>query len=237
MSYGLIAVTIQVMQYYTLYGNKVNRLSYKVVIFCICMVINSKDSTQQNLVYRLDHSKVSVVSNGSNLRCSTFPLGTAVLVKLTSDHCKTAKFPMKVCWKEDAQAVASSHKKKRPFYEFPRADRISFCFLEAWSLGSYQRQLGLPKFVPALCQFRSQNSSGTSSRTVWKQCLSPYTIKTKCLVDNGLKNVRACSQSRRSGQAELHPDNSSVVTGPCPSTVSLRESQAVEGPEKAYNAH
>jgi len=53
-----------------------------------------------------------------------------------------------------------------PFYEFPRADRISFCFLEAGSLGSYQHQLGLSKFVPALCQCRSQNSSGTSSRPV-----------------------------------------------------------------------
>jgi len=29
------------------------------------------------------------------------------LVKRTSDHCKTVEFPMKACWKEDAQAVAS----------------------------------------------------------------------------------------------------------------------------------
>ncbi len=65
--------------------------------------------------------------------------------------------------------------------------------------------------MPVLCQFRSQNSSGTSSRPVRKQCLSPYTIKTKCLVDNGLKNARACSQSRRSSQAELHPGNSSAA--------------------------
>jgi len=30
-----------------------------------------------------------------------------VPVKRTSDHCKTVEFPMKACWKEDAQAVAS----------------------------------------------------------------------------------------------------------------------------------
>jgi hypothetical protein len=29
------------------------------------------------------------------------------LVKRTSDHCKTVEFPMKACWKEDAQAVVS----------------------------------------------------------------------------------------------------------------------------------
>ena len=29
------------------------------------------------------------------------------LVKARSDHCKTVEFPMKACWKEDAQAVAS----------------------------------------------------------------------------------------------------------------------------------
>jgi hypothetical protein len=29
------------------------------------------------------------------------------LVKRTSDHCKTAEFPMKACWKEDAQVVAN----------------------------------------------------------------------------------------------------------------------------------
>jgi hypothetical protein len=28
-------------------------------------------------------------------------------VKRTSDHCKAAEFPMKACWKEDAQAVAN----------------------------------------------------------------------------------------------------------------------------------
>jgi len=32
---------------------------------------------------------------------------TDVLVKRTSDHCKTVEFPMKACWKEDAQAAAS----------------------------------------------------------------------------------------------------------------------------------
>lgn len=52
------------------------------------------------------------------------------------------------------------------FYEFQYADMISFCFLKAGSLGSYERQLGLSKFVPVLCQCRSQNSSGTSSRPV-----------------------------------------------------------------------
>jgi hypothetical protein len=29
------------------------------------------------------------------------------LIKRTSNHCKTVEFPMKACWKEDAQAVAN----------------------------------------------------------------------------------------------------------------------------------
>jgi len=37
-----------------------------------------------------------------------------VPAKRTSDYCKTVEFPMKAYWKVDAQAVASSHKKKQP---------------------------------------------------------------------------------------------------------------------------
>ena len=38
-------------------------------------------------------------------------------VKRTSDHCKAAEFPMKTCWKEDAQAVASEPQEETATYE------------------------------------------------------------------------------------------------------------------------
>ncbi len=34
-------------------------------------------------------------------------IGETALVKARSDHCKTVELPMKACWEEDAQAVAS----------------------------------------------------------------------------------------------------------------------------------
>ena len=37
--------------------------------------------------------------------------------KRTSDHCKTVEFPMKACWKEDAQAVASEPQEETVTYE------------------------------------------------------------------------------------------------------------------------
>lgn len=40
-----------------------------------------------------------------------------VLVKGTSDHCKTVEFPMKACWKKDAQVVASKPQKETFAYE------------------------------------------------------------------------------------------------------------------------
>jgi len=46
---------------------------------------------------------------------SQAPVGcsrTDVLVKLTSDHCKTVEFPMKACGKEDAKVVASEPQKE-----------------------------------------------------------------------------------------------------------------------------
>jgi len=42
--------------------------------------------------------------------------GQGVLVKRTSDHCKTAEFPMKACWKEDAQTVASEPQEEMATY-------------------------------------------------------------------------------------------------------------------------
>ncbi len=40
-----------------------------------------------------------------------------VLVKRTSDHCKTVEFPMKACWKEDAQVVASESQEETATYD------------------------------------------------------------------------------------------------------------------------
>lgn len=42
---------------------------------------------------------------------------TGVLVKERSDHTKTAEFPMKACWKEDAQAVTSKPQEETVTYE------------------------------------------------------------------------------------------------------------------------
>ena len=42
--------------------------------------------------------------------------GQGVLVKRTSDH-GAAEFPMKACWKEDAQVVASEPQKETATYE------------------------------------------------------------------------------------------------------------------------
>jgi len=41
----------------------------------------------------------------------------AVLVKRTSDVCKTVEFTMKACWKEDAQTVASEQQEETETYE------------------------------------------------------------------------------------------------------------------------
>jgi hypothetical protein len=42
---------------------------------------------------------------------------SGALVKRTSDHCKTAEFPMKACWKEDAQVVVSEQWSETVTYE------------------------------------------------------------------------------------------------------------------------
>ena len=48
---------------------------------------------------------------------SPLSIGPCAPVKQTSDHCKAAEFPMKTCWKEDAQAVAGEPQNETVTYE------------------------------------------------------------------------------------------------------------------------
>jgi hypothetical protein len=81
-----------------------------ITTFCFCLLIPLLISVTPLWVVE---TPLRLVIIGDSTVCeyssehASCGWGQYVPVKRTSDHCKAAEFPMKACWKEDAQAVAS----------------------------------------------------------------------------------------------------------------------------------